>query len=87
MKLEQKEPAGLTERFIGAQRNKWEAFAIVAVGIFMANLDTSIVNVSILAIARAFGTTLTHGMRNEIKASKRQSLLFETKKWESKVNR
>lgn len=52
--LEQKEQAGLTERF----PNKGEVFAIVAVGIFMANLDTSIVNVSIPAIARAFGTTL-----------------------------
>ena len=42
-----------------AQPNKWEVFAIVAVGIFMAKLDTSSVNVSHPAIARAFGTTLS----------------------------
>jgi MFS family permease len=37
---------------------KWEAFAIVAVGVFMANLDASIVNMSLPAISHAFGTTL-----------------------------
>ena len=55
MMLGQQKQTGRTPRF----PNKWEAFAIVAVGIFMANLDTSIVNVSIPAIARAFGATLS----------------------------
>lgn len=40
-------------------KNKWEVFLIVAIGTFMANLDTSIVNVSIPTIARAFGTTFS----------------------------
>lgn len=41
------------------QTGKWEAFAIVAVGVFMANLDASIVNMSLPAISQAFGTTLS----------------------------
>lgn len=41
------------------EKSKWEVFFIIAVGIFMANLDASIVNVSIPAIARAFDTTLS----------------------------
>ncbi len=38
--------------------NKWATFAIVAVGVFMATLDTSIVNVSLPAIAHHFGVPL-----------------------------
>jgi EmrB/QacA subfamily drug resistance transporter len=39
--------------------NKWAVLAIVAVGIFMATLDTSIVNISLPTIARYFGVGLT----------------------------
>ena len=38
--------------------NKWATFAIVAVGVFMATLDTSIVNVSLPAIAHYFEVPL-----------------------------
>lgn len=38
--------------------NKWTTFAIVAVGVFMATLDTSIVNVSLPAIAHHFDVPL-----------------------------
>jgi EmrB/QacA subfamily drug resistance transporter len=38
--------------------NKWAVLAIVAVGVFMATLDTSIVNISLPAIARYFGVPL-----------------------------
>ena len=39
--------------------NKWAVFAILAVGIFMATLDSSIVNISLPAIARYFGVPLS----------------------------
>ncbi|HWE63269.1 MAG TPA: MFS transporter [Chloroflexota bacterium] len=39
--------------------NKWVMLAIVAVGVFMATLDTSIVNISLPSIARYFGVALT----------------------------
>ena len=35
--------------------SKWSVLAIVAVGVFMCTLDSSIVNVSLPAIARHFG--------------------------------
>jgi EmrB/QacA subfamily drug resistance transporter len=35
--------------------SKWSVFAIIAVGVFMCTLDTSIVNVSLPAIAKYFG--------------------------------
>jgi EmrB/QacA subfamily drug resistance transporter len=38
--------------------NKWVTFAIVAVGVFMATLDSSVVNVSLPAIAHHFGVPL-----------------------------
>ncbi len=38
--------------------NKWAVFAILAIGIFMATLDTSIVNISLPTIARYFGVPL-----------------------------
>src|SRR5579885_3376094 len=38
---------------------KWAVLAIVAIGIFMATLGSSIVNISLPAIARAFGVGLT----------------------------
>src|SRR5947209_9729591 len=38
--------------------NKWVVFAILAIGIFMATLDSSIVNISLPAIASYFGVPL-----------------------------
>src|SRR6266480_3236228 len=38
--------------------NKWAVLAILAIGIFMATLDTSIVNISLPTIARYFGAPL-----------------------------
>ncbi len=38
--------------------NKWAVLAILAVGVFMATLDTSIVNISLPTIARYFGVPL-----------------------------
>jgi hypothetical protein len=40
------------------QTGKWKTFAFVALGVFMANLDASIVNMSLPAISQAFGTAL-----------------------------
>src|SRR6266571_660530 len=39
--------------------NKWAVLAILAIGIFMATLDSSIVNISLPAIARYFGVPLS----------------------------
>ena len=41
------------------QPNKWVVFVILAVGIFMATLDSSIVNISLPTIARFFGVPLS----------------------------
>jgi len=38
--------------------SKWAVFAIVAIGVFMATLDSSIVNISLPSIARDFKTPL-----------------------------
>jgi EmrB/QacA subfamily drug resistance transporter len=38
--------------------SKWAVFAIVAIGVFMATLDSSIVNISLPSIARYFGVPL-----------------------------
>ncbi len=38
--------------------NKWAVLAILAIGVFMATLDTSIVNISLPTIARYFGVPL-----------------------------
>lgn len=43
----------------GEHASKWAVLSIVAVGVFMATLDSSIVNISLLAIARAFGVPLS----------------------------
>jgi EmrB/QacA subfamily drug resistance transporter len=40
------------------QQNKWLTFVVVAVGVFMATLDASVVNVSLPAIAHHFGVPL-----------------------------
>src|SRR5216684_4497325 len=42
----------------GEHANKWAVLAILAVGVFMATLDTSIVNISLPTIARYFGVPL-----------------------------
>jgi MFS family permease len=36
----------------------WRVFAICAIGVFMATIDSSIVNVSLPVIARSFGVPL-----------------------------
>ncbi len=38
--------------------SKWAVFSIVAIGVFMATLDSSIVNISLPSIARDFGVPL-----------------------------
>jgi EmrB/QacA subfamily drug resistance transporter len=40
------------------QAGKWAVMSIIAIGVFMATLDTSIVNISLPAIARYFGVPL-----------------------------
>src|SRR6266700_5591237 len=51
---------GSTPRSDSAERaNKWAVLAIVAVGVFMATLDSSIVNISLPAIASYFGVPLS----------------------------
>ena len=48
-----------TRRGDSAERaNKWAVLAIVAVGVFMATLDSSIVNISLPTIAHYFGVPL-----------------------------
>src|SRR5712691_10619830 len=50
---------GSTPRGDSAERaNKWAVLAIVAVGVFMATLDSSIVNISLPTIAHYFGVPL-----------------------------
>src|SRR5262245_28101259 len=43
----------------GETAGKWTVLAIVAVGVFMSTLDSSIVNISLPAIARYFGVALS----------------------------
>lgn len=50
------EPAGVLERLRG---NKWATFATLAIGVFMATLDASIVNISLPSIAQYFSVALT----------------------------
>ncbi len=42
----------------GEHASKWAVFSIVAIGVFMATLDSSIVNISLPTIAREFGVPL-----------------------------
>jgi EmrB/QacA subfamily drug resistance transporter len=42
----------------GETAGKWSVMVIVAIGVFMATLDSSIVNISLPAVARAFGVPL-----------------------------
>src|SRR5438046_3287731 len=41
------------------QANKWAVLVIVAIGVFMATLDSSIVNISLPALPRSFGVPLS----------------------------
>ena len=43
----------------GEHANKWAVFGIVAMGVFMSTLDSSIVNISLPTIARYFGVPLS----------------------------
>jgi EmrB/QacA subfamily drug resistance transporter len=43
----------------GERAGKWTVMTIVAIGVFMATLDTSIVNISLPAIAHDFGVPLS----------------------------
>jgi EmrB/QacA subfamily drug resistance transporter len=43
----------------GERAGKWTVMAIVAIGVFMATLDTSIVNISLPTIAHDFGVPLS----------------------------
>jgi len=47
-----------TDRDGGEHANKWAVLAILAIGVFMATLDSSIVNISLPAIASYFGVPL-----------------------------
>ncbi|HEX8037230.1 MAG TPA: MFS transporter [Ktedonobacterales bacterium] len=53
-------PPGQRQGDAGGERaNKWAVFGIVATGVFMSTLDSSIVNISLPAIARYFGVPLS----------------------------
>src|SRR5579859_4886969 len=40
------------------QPNRWAVLGLVAIGVFMSNLDSSIVNISLPTIAHTFGVSL-----------------------------
>jgi EmrB/QacA subfamily drug resistance transporter len=52
------EPAPQSGKRDGETAGKWTVLAIVAVGVFMSTLDSSIVNISLPAIAHYFGVSL-----------------------------
>lgn len=53
-------PSGQRQSDAGGERaNKWAVFGIVATGIFMSTLDSSIVNISLPTIARYFSVPLS----------------------------
>ncbi|MDQ2716453.1 MAG: MFS transporter [Chloroflexota bacterium] len=62
-KAQQREPAEPSKAVAHddgfRQNNKWVVFVIIAIGIFMATLDSSIVNISLPTIARYFGVPLS----------------------------
>src|SRR6266446_1818981 len=59
-KQESSRPSTDTGTKGGEERaNKWAVLAIVAIGVFMATLDSSIVNISLPTIARFFGVPLS----------------------------
>jgi EmrB/QacA subfamily drug resistance transporter len=60
----QRNDGKLARNSVATQENteragKWAVFGIVAVGVFMATLDSSIVNISLPTIARYFGVPLS----------------------------
>lgn len=55
----QQSPDQTEENVVQNQTNKWVVLAIIAIGVFMATLDTSIVNISLPSIARYFGVPLS----------------------------
>src|SRR5579859_1067055 len=53
-------PSGQLDGDTGGERaNKWAVFGIIATGVFMSTLDSSIVNISLPTIARYFGVPLS----------------------------
>lgn len=52
------EPAPPSGKQDGETAGKWTVLAIVAIGVFMSTLDSSIVNISLPAIAHYFGVSL-----------------------------
>ena len=50
-------PPGLSP--VAEQPGKWAVFCVVAIGVLMATLDSSIVNISLPSIARSFGRALS----------------------------
>lgn len=50
--------SSLTKSFEMTERTRWLALLIVSLGVFMATLDSSIVNISLPTIARYFGASL-----------------------------
>ena len=64
----------------GPARAPWSVFGAVALGTFMATLDSSIVNVALPTLARTFGASVTqiewvaHLAVAEVKSSARAEL-------------
>src|SRR5438128_2255539 len=56
--IEEQKP-GKAARDGEERAGKWTVFAIVAIGVFMATLDSSIVNISLPVIAHDFGVPLS----------------------------
>src|SRR5260370_29794768 len=52
-------PAPAPPAPFGERANKWAIFALAATGAFMTTLDSSIVNISLPSISRAFGVPLS----------------------------
>ena len=52
-------PKTATMAAVPAEKGKWVVLALDGVGTFMTTLDSSIVNISLPAIARSFGTPLS----------------------------
>jgi hypothetical protein len=46
--------------------NKWAVLALAGIAAFMTTLDSSIVNISLPSIARAFGVALTGAVDHEV---------------------
>jgi EmrB/QacA subfamily drug resistance transporter len=53
------QPGGAALTDASATTNKWVVFAIIAIGVFMSTLDSSIVNISLPTIASFFGVPLS----------------------------